>query len=157
MARKRAPLAQNQAQRHQLWGGSPPWQGGSRSKGEKEEVFGRMDSRSVHEIGPIESDVHVETLVEEGFEVRGPRGDFSKDLVSFKRILKTGRVFVPEPFLVSQGYQAVEPSPFTQGKRILWKEMDNFPDEYASSNYSLIRGEEEALLYLKVELPDLEG
>jgi SAM-dependent methyltransferase len=107
-------------------------------------------------IRPIESDAYVKTLVEEGLELRGPKRDLSKDSVSFQRILKTGRVFVPEPWLVSQGYLAVEPSPFTRGKKILWKEKDDFPDEFASSNYSLLKGGQEIPLYLKVELPDLK-
>jgi len=108
-------------------------------------------------VEPIKSEADVRTLLEGGFEVRGPRKDSSKDLVSFQRILKTGRVFVPEPWLVAQGYLAVPPSPFTQGKKILWKEKDNFPDELASSNYSLLKKGEEIPLYLKVELPKLDG
>jgi SAM-dependent methyltransferase len=118
-----------------------------------EEISPFLDLLGV--IGPIKDEIHIKNVVEEGFEVRGPRGDSSKDVVSFQRILKTGREFVPEPWLVSQGYQVVEPSPFTQGKRILWKEKDDFPDEYASSNYSLVGGGEEIALYLKVELPNL--
>ena len=108
-------------------------------------------------IRPIREDAYLMNLVEKGFELIGLRGDFSKDSVSFKRVLKTGREFVPEPWLVSQGYQAVGPSPFTQGRKILWKEIDGFPDEYASSNFRLAREGEEFPLYLKVELPDLGG
>jgi hypothetical protein len=152
------PLAQERPLRHQLLvNGRIYRKGGGLAMEEKREGLERMDSGREGVVRPIESDTDVEALVEHGFQIKGPRGEPSKDLVSFQRILKTGRVFIPETWLVAQEYQAVEPSPFTQGKKILWKEKDNFPDEYASSNYTLIRGEEEIPLYLKVELPDLGG
>jgi hypothetical protein len=104
------------------------------------------------EVQPIKDAAYLEKLTEEGYTVKGPRQDPSKDLTSMKIFLKKGYEFAPEDWLVSNGYQFVEPSTFTKGFRLLYKLIDDFPDERFKSNYSLLRGDKEIPLYLKVEI-----
>jgi hypothetical protein len=107
-------------------------------------------------VGPISSAGYLEQLLKEGYTVKGPRQDPSRDLISFKAFLKRGKEFAPEDWLSSMGYQFVEPSTFTKGHRIAYKIIDESPDERFSSNYSLIKGEREIPLYLKAEIPEVE-
>ncbi len=103
--------------------------------------------------GPIKSLEELEELLGEGYEIKGPRGEASRDLVSFKAFLKRGKEFAPEDWLASEGYKFVEPNTFTKGHRIAYKEINDFPDERFNSNYSLVKGDKEVVLYLKAELP----
>ena len=108
-------------------------------------------------LGPIGSVGHLEKLIGEGYEVRGPRGDPSKDLLSLKAFLRAGHEFAPEGWLSGNGYQFVEPSTFTRGRRLAYKLIDDFPDERFRSNYSLVRGDTVIPLYLKVEIKMGDG
>jgi hypothetical protein len=91
-------------------------------------------------------------LLNEGYFIKGPRKDPSRDLISFKAFLKKGKEFAPEVWLSNMGYKFVEPSTFTKGHRIAYKIIDEFTDERFNSNYSLIKGKREIPLYLKVEV-----
>lgn len=107
---------------------------------------------SEKEVKPISDMGYLEKLLDEGYIVKGPRQDPSKDLISFKAFLRKGHEFAPEDWLVSNEYQFVEPSTFTKGFRLLYKLIEGFPDERFKSNYSLLKGEKEMPLYLKVEV-----
>ena len=113
-------------------------------------------------VGPINSVDYLEELLKDGYTIKGPRlskdmeADPARDLVSFKAFLRSGKEFAPEDWLSNMGYQFVEPSTFTKGFRIAYKIIDDFPDERFKSAYSLVKGEIEIPLYLKVELPKVE-
>ena len=77
-----------------------------------------------------------------------------KDLSIFKAFLRKGHEFAPEDWLSSNGYQFVEPSTFTKGRRLAYKLNEKFPDERFMSNYSLLKGNNEIPLYLKVEVKE---
>ena len=111
------------------------------------------DSKSV---GPINNLDYLEELLDEGYVVKGPRKDPSRDLISFKAFLKKGKEFAPEVWLSNMGYEFVEPSTFTKGHKIAYKIIDEFPDERFNSNYTLVKGKREIPLYLKVEISRAE-
>ena len=94
----------------------------------------------------------LEELLEEGYVIAGPRGDGSRDLASFRAFLKRGYEFATEESLVAEGYQAVEASPFTKGVRLLFKVIDDVPDQRIESGYTLSRGDEDIQLYLKKQI-----
>ncbi len=107
-------------------------------------------------VEPIMTVEQLEELLAEGYSIKGPRKDADRDVVSFKAFLKRGKEFAPEDWLAGQGYKFVEPSTFTKGHRIAYKIIDDFPDERFNSNYSLVKGDKETVLYLKAELPKAE-
>ena len=111
------------------------------------------DEKSVR---PINSLDYLEELLNDGYIVKGPRKDPSRDLISFKAFLKKGKEFAPEDWLESMGYEFVEPNRFTKGHRIAYKIIDEFPDQRFNSNYSLVKGEREIPLYLKTDVPKVE-
>ena len=111
------------------------------------------DNKSV---GPISSLDYLEKLLNEGYTIKGPRKDHSRDLISFKAFLKKGKEFAPEDWLLSMGYEFVEPNRFTKGHRIAYKIIDEFPDQRFNSNYSLVKGEKEITLFLKTDMPKNE-
>ena len=104
-------------------------------------------------IKPINNLDYLEELLNKGYLIKGPRKVPSRDLISFKAFLKRGKEFAPEDWLSSEGYKFIEPSTFTKGHRISYKIINEFPDERFNSNYSLVKGEREIPLYLKVEIP----
>jgi len=107
-------------------------------------------------VKPINNLDYLEELLNKGYTIKGPRKDPSRDLISLKAFLKRGKEFTPEDWISSSGYEFVEPSIFTKGYRILYKIINGFSDERFKSNYSLVKGEREIPLYLKVKVPKLE-
>ncbi|MHA1975066.1 MAG: class I SAM-dependent methyltransferase [Candidatus Hodarchaeales archaeon] len=107
-------------------------------------------------VKPINNLDYLEELRGEGYTIKGPRNSPPRDLKAFETFLKRGKEFAPEDWLSSKGYKFVEPSIFTNGHRISYKLIDEFPDERFNSSYSLVKGEREIPLYLKVELPNIE-
>ncbi|NIA03390.1 MAG: hypothetical protein GWP12_02490 [Nitrospirae bacterium] len=107
-------------------------------------------------VGPINNLDYLEELLDEGYIVKGPRKDPSRDLISFKAFLKKGKEFVPELWLSNMGYEFVEPSTFTKGHKIAYKIINAFPDERFNSNYTLVKGNRKIPLYLKVEVQKVE-
>jgi hypothetical protein len=107
------------------------------------------DDKSVEPINNLD---YLEELLNEGYAIKGPRKDPSKNLISFKAFLKKGKEFAPEVWLSNMGYNFVEPNTFTKGHRIAYKIIDEFTDERFNSNYTLIKGKIEIPLYLKVEV-----
>ena len=80
---------------------------------------------------------------------KGPREEPAKDLVAMEKFLGRGYRFVPEEWLINHGYQLVEPSSFTKGLKLAYKLVEERPEKYVRSNYSLVKGNEETPLYLK--------
>ena len=117
----------------------------------KSEAKVRAEESST-KLEPIKDTGYLEKLIEEGYRVKGPRQDPSKDLITFKAFLKKGHEFAPEDWLSSNGYQFVEPGTFTKGFRLAYKLIGDFPDERFRSNYSLLKGDKEIPLYLKTEV-----
>ena len=105
---------------------------------------------------PINNLDYLEVLLREGYIIKGPRKDPSRNLASFKAFLKRGREFTSEDWLSSNGYKFVEPSTFTKGHRLAYKTVNNVHDERFNSNYSLVIGDKEIVLYLKMEMPEME-
>ncbi len=103
-------------------------------------------------VEPINTLDYLEELLDQGYVIKGPRKDSSRDLISFKAFLKKGKEFAPEVWLSHMGYEFVEPSTFTKGHKIAYKIIDEFPDERFNSNYTLVKGNREIPLYLKVEI-----
>ena len=95
---------------------------------------------------------YLEKLIDAGYTIVGPRHNKDRDLVALRSILKKGHEFAPEEWLSSNEYQFIEPNNFTNGRRISYKLIDNFPDERFKSNYSLLIEEREIPLYLKVKI-----
>ena len=108
--------------------------------------------RSQKELKPIRDIDYLERLVDEGYSVSGPRQDASKDLARLKAFLGRNHEFAPEDWLSNNGFQFVEPSTFTKGRRLAYKMIEGFPDERFRSNYSLLKGDRKIPLYLKVEV-----
>lgn len=106
--------------------------------------------------GPINNLDYLEELLNEGYIVKGPRKDPARDLISFKAFLKKGKEFAPEGWLAGNGYEFVEPSTFTKGHRLAYKLIDDFPDQRFNSNYCLVKGSKEIVLYLKSEVPKVD-
>ena len=109
---------------------------------------------SAIEVKPIKDIGYLEELIHEGYAIKGPRQDPSKDLITFKAFLRKGHEFAPEDWLSSNGYQFVEPSTFTKGLRLAYKLIEGLPDERFRSNYSLLKANKEVSLYLKVEVKE---
>jgi len=101
---------------------------------------------------PIRDTDYLEKLIDAGYDIIGPRRNKDRDLIAIKSILLKGKEFAPEEWLSCNGYQFIEPNTFTNGYRISYKIIDDFPDERFKSNYSLLMGEKEIPLYLKVEI-----
>ncbi|MBW1896537.1 MAG: hypothetical protein JRI47_05725 [Deltaproteobacteria bacterium] len=110
------------------------------------------NKESLKPIGNLE---YLEKLLAEGYTIKGPRQDPSRDLISFKAFVKRGKEFAPEDWLESSGYEFVEPNTFTKGRRIAYKLTDDIPDERFNSNYSLVKDGREVSLYLEVEVPEI--
>jgi len=105
---------------------------------------------------PLNSTEYLDGLLGEGYVVKGPRNDPQRDAASLRRQLEKGKEYTPEVWFPHNGYKFVEPSTFTKGYRIAYKIIDDFPDERYNSNYSLVKGDTEVPLYLKMEVPHLE-
>ena len=101
-------------------------------------------------VEPINTLDYLDELLGQGYVIKGPRKDSSRDLISFKAFLKKGKEFAPEDWLSHMGYKFVEPSTFTKWHKIAYKIIDEFPDERFNSNYTLVKGNRETPLYLKV-------
>ena len=87
-------------------------------------------------IKPIKDIGYLERLINEGYVLKGPRQDFYKNLGVVKRILRRGHELIPEDWLISRGYELVEPSIFTKGLKLAYKLTDGLIEQYFRSNYS---------------------
>jgi hypothetical protein len=106
------------------------------------------------QLEPIKDTEYLQKLINDGYNIDGPRHNMVRDMAAVRAFLRKGRVFSPEEWLTSQGYQFIEPNTFTKGFRIAYKLIDGFPDELFRSNYSLFKKTSEVPLYLKVEVKE---
>jgi hypothetical protein len=102
-------------------------------------------------VKPIKDAEYLEELMSQGYVLKGRRDDPARDLVALKSFFPKGYTLVPEDWLLSNGYTLVEPSAFTKGYTLAYKLIDDFPDQYFRSGYSLVKGSEEIFLYLKLK------
>jgi hypothetical protein len=100
---------------------------------------------------PIKDAKYLEELISEGYVLKGRREDPDRDLAAVKKFFAKDYELVPEDWLLSNGYELVEPSPFTKGYTLAYKLIDDFPDQYFRSGYSLVEGDKEVFLYLKMK------
>jgi hypothetical protein len=100
---------------------------------------------------PIRDVDYLEKLIGQGYVLKGRREDPDRDLAAVKRFFAKEYALVPEDWLLSNGYELVEPSAFTKGYTLAYKLIDDFPDQYFRSGYSLVKGDEEVFLYLKMK------
>ncbi len=102
-------------------------------------------------VKPIKDIEYLEQLMAEGYVLRGRRRDPERDMTALKRFFAKGYELMPEDWLLDRGYKLVEPSPLTKGYTLAYKLIDEFPDQYFRSGYSLVKGDEEVFLYLKLK------
>ena len=100
---------------------------------------------------PIKDIAYLEELISEGYLLSGRRQDPDRDFVAVKSFFSKRYELVPENWLLDNGYKLVEPSPLTKGYTLAYKLVDDFPDQYFRSGYSLVKGNEEVFLYLKLK------
>jgi hypothetical protein len=93
-------------------------------------------------------------LLDQGLKLNGPRGDTAKDLSMIEKYFGRGYEFVPEPKLLGEGYQLVEPSQFTKGLQFAYKTEGERLDKYYKSQYTLVKKEQEIPLYLEYHEKD---
>lgn len=105
----------------------------------------------VTSLNPLNTAEYLDEVLSEGFVVKGPRDDPERDANLLRKQLEKGKEFTPETWFPENGYKFVEPSTFTQGYRIAYKIIDDFPDERYNSKYSLVKDGVEIALYLKME------
>ncbi len=107
----------------------------------------------VNSLKPLNTAEYLDELLADGFVVKGPRDDPERDAGLLRKQLEKGREFTPETWFPENGYKFVEPSTFTQGYRIAYKIIDDFPDERYNSQYSLAKDGRQIPLYLKMDAP----
>jgi hypothetical protein len=100
---------------------------------------------------PIKDINSLQKLLEKGFFIEGPKRIHIKDLLVFKKILKRGYDFVPEVWLINNGYEFVEPCTLTKGFKIAYTIKNDVLIQYFRSNYSLNKKNKKIHLYLKVK------
>ena len=105
---------------------------------------------------PLNTAEYLDELLDAGYIVKGPRDDAERDAGMLRKQLERGKEYTPETWFVENGYKFVEPSTFTEGYRIAYKIIDDFPDERYNSKYSLVKEGQEILLYLKMQAPHLQ-
>ena len=110
-----------------------------------------MDSSERDILNPIKDIDYLQKLMEEGYVLKGPRQNLSKDFFIFKRFLRRGHEFIPEKWLESRGYEFVEPSNFTKGFKLAYRIKQGILEQYFKSNYSLYKKKRKIYLYLKHE------
>ncbi len=108
------------------------------------------------QLKPIKDIDYLEKLIDAGYAIAGPRHNKDRDLAALKAFLRKGQEFAPEEWLSRNEYQFIEPNSFTNGYRISYKLIDDFPDERFKSNYSLLIKGKEIPLYLKVEAKQVD-
>ena len=110
-----------------------------------------MDSNEVKINPPIKDIASLQKLFEEGYFIKGPKHAHAKDLLVFKKILERGYDFLPEDWLIYQGYEFVEPSVLTKGFKLAYTIKNDILIQYFRSNYSLCKKKQKISLYLKIK------
>jgi len=102
-------------------------------------------------MNPIKDEAYLKKLLESGYVLEGPRHEYSKDLLVFKRFLRSGHEFIPEDWLQGRGYKFVEPCDFTKGFKLAYMIEEDHLVQYFRSNYVLRKKDEKISLYLREE------
>jgi hypothetical protein len=103
------------------------------------------------QLSPISQAQQLRALVEAGYQLKGPRPDIAVNLAAMERYFARGYEFVPEPLLLSQGYELVPPSQFTKGLQFVYRIVNEQLSKYYRSQYALVKEGTEIPLYLKYE------
>lgn len=104
-----------------------------------------------NEIEPIENLAALESLIDSGYTLVGPRKSEEADKKAIERFFNKGHVFFPERCLVGGGCTLVEPSVLSKGLKIAYTCEGEDLKRYFLSNYYLQKGDEKVLLYLRME------
>jgi len=98
------------------------------------------------EIKTISTESYLDEIIDSGWSIVGPRKDPAKDLRCAKNFFKRNIEFVPEHVLEAEGFKVVQPSIFTRGHQLMFKDGEQLI-RYVKSQYSLVSGETEIPLY----------
>jgi len=101
------------------------------------------------ELLPIENLDELNSLLDKGYKLVGPRNDQEKDLKVIENFFKKGHVFFPEGCLQSDGCQLIEPSVLTKGLKFAYKCEGEDMLRWHKSKYMLVKDDIEIPLYLK--------
>jgi len=99
------------------------------------------------EVKTISSESYLDEIIGSGWTIKGPRKDPVKDLRFAKNFFKRDMEFVPEYVLEADGFKIVQPSPFTRGHQLMYKDEGQLI-RYTRSQYALTSGETEIPLYV---------
>ena len=105
------------------------------------------------DVKPIKDSGYLKELLDQGYRVVGTRQDPEKDREGIERFLQRGHEFFPEEWLLADGFELVEPSQFTKGHKLAYRDSEGKLEQYFRSNYSLVKGDETVYLYLIHETP----
>ena len=98
-------------------------------------------------IKTISSESYLNEIIGSGWTIVGPRKDPQKDLRFAKNFFKRNVEFVPEHVLEADGFKIVQPSPFTRGYQLMFKDKGQLI-RYTRSQYTLTSGKTEIPLYV---------
>jgi hypothetical protein len=99
------------------------------------------------EVKTISSESYLDEIIGSGWTIVGPRKDPVKDLRFAKNFFKRNMEFVPEHVLEADGFKIVQPSPFTRGHQLMYKDQGQLI-RYTRSQYTLTSGKTEIPLYV---------
>jgi hypothetical protein len=99
------------------------------------------------EITTISDESYLDEIIGSGWTIVGPRKDTQKDLRFAKNFFKRSMEFVPEHVLETDGFKIVQPSPFTRGHQLMYKDEGRLI-RYTRSQYTLTSGKTEISLYV---------
>ena len=99
------------------------------------------------EIKTISSQSYLNEIIDSGWTIVGPRKDPQKNLRFAKNFFKRNMEFVPEHVLEADGFKIVQPSPFTRGYQLMFKDEEQLI-RYTRSQYTLTFGKTEIPLYV---------
>lgn len=98
-------------------------------------------------IKTISSESYLDEIIDSGWTIVGPRKDPQKDRRFAKNFFKRNMEFVPEHVLEADGFKIVQPSPFTRGHQLMFKDEGQLI-RYTRSQYTLTSGKTEIPLYV---------
>jgi hypothetical protein len=109
-----------------------------------------MGTIRAEDINVISAPEHLDTIVDSGWTVVGPRHDAEKDLRFAKNFLKRHIAFHPEHVLEAKGFQIVPPNPLTRGHQLMYKDEGQLI-RYTRSQYKLASRGMEVSLYIRLK------
>ena len=106
-----------------------------------------MGAIKPEQIKAISTESYLDEIIDSGWLIKGPRKDPEKDLLAAKKFFKRDIAFLPEHILKVDGFEIVQPSTFTRGHQLMFKD-DGQLVRYTKSQYMLTSGEAEIPLYV---------